>query len=460
MMKYFVGLVIAVLLIWVVGYEIVYKKIGGGTSDATKSFTECNSDLKKCACFFTTGRCPSDATIPIGTKKTDKCPPDGIPCDQSNFAQRLKDYKGQQGTCCILDPNKPISESRLNQPKETPTAGTGGGAGSAQTDVDCTKISNCASYQSYPGYSEKLCQDDPCRNKGREKSDLVCFASSASTCVECEKDCKMDFYDKFGTNAANLKKENPCNCISTADLENQAKLACTGKSAGDTCGNAGTGEKCGIGKDGTLTCMPGCNYQGTIPGTEAFGYECLGSCACDSGFIPLSGEGFECKSGFSDLTQQSTCCVKAPPPNCCGITKCKHYSMDYYDNPDYCLADACDVGKCIPTFYPDEANVNPAFRGKYEACLDCSELKKPIDDCSGYTGFTKDPLTDQRICIEHPCTAGKCVPHNVVLSGIELNVCEDCPDSCDLNDFYSDTQSIEDPVLLAELKEKNPCGCT
>lgn len=436
---FFIAVVIGVLLIWVVGYEIVYKKIGVGTSDATKSFTECNSDLHKCACFFTTGRCPSDATIPIGTKKTDKCPPDYIRCDQSTFADLVKKKDDAEGTCCILDPNKPISESRLNQPKEEPKPGETGGS-NVQTDVDCTKISTCASYQSYPGYSEKLCKDDPCRNKGRQKSDLVCFASSASTCLECEKDCKMDFYDQFGSNAIKLKQDNPCNCISTADLENQAKLACTGLAAGDACGNAGTGEKCGIGKDGTLTCMPGCNYQGTILGTDAFGYECLSSCICDPNFSPLSGQGFECKSSFLEVPE--TCCVKAPP----GIVQCNHYSMDYPDNPDYCVADACSIGDCVPTFYPD--NVQPGLAGKYKTCLDCSELEESDkDDCTDYNKI-KDAALREKVCIENPCgkTAGKCVPY---YTAGQFTRCDDCPSSCQMSDYVND-----------ELRARNPCDCT
>lgn len=463
---FFIAVVIGVLLIWVVGYEIVYKKVGGGASEATKSFTECNSELRKCACFFTTHRCPSDATLPIGTKKTDNCPADYRTCNPSDFAEIMKDKpEGEEGTCCVLDPDKPISPSLLNQPEQTGEEGEGAGGG-AGDDMDCDRIDTCSDYQKYPGYSDRLCRDDPCRDK-RDDSDAPCFPSSAGTCSVCEKDCRMGFYNQFSADVAKLKQENLCNCAGVEDVRNQAELACIGKSEGDGCGDPGTGERCGM-IDGVLTCMSGCNYQGSIPGGGALGYECLAECACDTHFSPMRGEGFGCSSSFFDMPQ--TCCVKAPPPNCCVITECEDYSINYYGNPEYCTYDACGIGDCVPTFYeqPDEFyadRINPRLVGKYNVCLDCSELEDPVDDCSDYNDFTgsnDDPEArerNQRICMENPCgeAAGKCVPGH---DGGVFDDCEDCPESCDIDEFYSDTQSVEDPGLLEELKERNPCGCT
>ena len=435
-------IIIGLIVAYVVGYEIVWKRVGGGASDATKSYTGCNTNLRKCACLFTDRSCPSDATIPFMTKLTDECPPDNLRCDSDNFVGLLKQAKkdGKKGTCCVLDPKKTISQSRLNQPEAHGSASDQGGQTSS--DVDCSKISKCSDYVNYPGYTSRMCLDDPCRDRRGVTSDLICFPSSESTCVECEKDCKMDFYDKFGTNAANLKNENPCNCISAADLKKQAELACMGKSEGDECGEPGSGERCGF-EDGVLSCMPGCNYMGSVPGSGAFGYECLNECGCDPDFSPMTGSGFECKSSFFEVPQ--TCCVRSPPPDCCGISKCKHYSMDYPDDPDYCVADACNVGDCIPTFYPD--SVQPAFAGKYKVCLSCSELEKQVTKCSDYNDI-KDLSLREIVCIENPCkaTAGDCVPY--YMSG-KFSECGDCPSSCKMSDYVND-----------ELRERNPCGCT
>lgn len=120
--SYFIAIAIGVILLFIVGYYIVYKQIGGKTTEAGKIGSLCNTQQMHCGCFFTNSRCPADTAMSATSKQ---CPADSNKCTQSNYEGLVADAQAQAktkktkseqdayyGTCCIVDMSQ-VSESRL-----------------------------------------------------------------------------------------------------------------------------------------------------------------------------------------------------------------------------------------------------------------------------------------------------------------------------------------------------------
>lgn len=145
--SYFIAIALGIILLFVVGFFIIYKKIGG---TAGAAMPLCNTPIQKCACFFRGDKCPDFYSSM--TRDSMMCPPDNWGCDDNTYSDLLKRAKDQdvKGTCC-QGPTGTISPVRLKSYR------TGGeeslcGNGIVDSGEECDEqasLTECGGRQGY-----------------------------------------------------------------------------------------------------------------------------------------------------------------------------------------------------------------------------------------------------------------------------------------------------------------------
>lgn len=257
--SYFIAIALGIILLFIVGYYVLYKKVGGTAAGAVPL---CNSDIQRCACFFTTGHCPS---VYVSKKEnSEMCPPDGWNCvDDESYRAGIENAKRTDnfGTCCqgpigkvspirlksygteggeslcgngVVDPGEECdarasltecggssghftcgtpgtsSECRCIPFEEpAPTAADAYGVptlASRGVTVDCTRIDECSDYT-----TDLICYHDPC-GIGRCVSWFSgCDKNRFLRCDSCPGSCSMSDYCS-GSDFSALRAKNPCGC--------------------------------------------------------------------------------------------------------------------------------------------------------------------------------------------------------------------------------------------------------